>query len=146
MNEILQAGTIPYRIGPQGVEFLLVTSKKGKWIFPKGIVDPGETAPSTALKETREEAGIEGRLHEEELGNYRDSKGGKERRVRMFLLEYARDVEPWRERRHRLRRWCTFDVAFGLLKRKKVRAILEKAHEQLRDRAARRVGTPDRPG
>ncbi len=34
----------------------------GTWSFPKGVVEPGETADAAALRELREEAGLEGRV------------------------------------------------------------------------------------
>jgi 8-oxo-dGTP pyrophosphatase MutT (NUDIX family) len=49
-------------IRPQG--------KKGVWALPKGHIDAGESAAETALREVREETGVEGRLVEK-LGDVR---------------------------------------------------------------------------
>ena len=47
-----QASAIPYRLRDGQPEFCLITSiSTGKWGFPKGIVDPGETPEETAIKE-----------------------------------------------------------------------------------------------
>ena len=70
MTELLQAGAVPFRKKGSQLEFLLVTSHRGRWIFPKGIVEPGETAEQTALKEVQEEAGIRGVLLPEPVGEY----------------------------------------------------------------------------
>jgi 8-oxo-dGTP pyrophosphatase MutT (NUDIX family) len=35
---------------------------KGVWALPKGQIDPGEQAAETAVREVREETGVEGRL------------------------------------------------------------------------------------
>jgi 8-oxo-dGTP diphosphatase len=40
------------------------------WALPKGRIDPGETAAETAVREVREETGVEGRLVEK-LGDVR---------------------------------------------------------------------------
>ena len=36
----------------------------GKWVFPGGYVDRGETVPEAAVRETREEAGVEVSIRE----------------------------------------------------------------------------------
>ncbi|HET7572956.1 MAG TPA: NUDIX domain-containing protein [Gaiellaceae bacterium] len=38
---------------------LLVRSSFGRWTLPAGAVDPGETPAEAAVRETREEAGVE---------------------------------------------------------------------------------------
>jgi 8-oxo-dGTP pyrophosphatase MutT (NUDIX family) len=43
---------------------------EGVWALPKGRIDPGETAAETAVRETREETGVSGRLVEK-LGDVR---------------------------------------------------------------------------
>jgi len=42
----------------------------GTWVLPKGNVEPGEAPADTALREVREETGVEGRLVEK-LGDVR---------------------------------------------------------------------------
>lgn len=44
------------------VEVLMVTTAKGNWTFPKGLVDVGLTQDEVAAKEVLEEAGAKGRL------------------------------------------------------------------------------------
>ena len=39
-------------------EVLLLKHKSGSWVFPKGHIDPGETALQAALREVEEEAGV----------------------------------------------------------------------------------------
>jgi len=50
--------------GDGDITVLLVSSKKepGNWIFPKGHVERGESAAEAALRETEEEAGVDGAL------------------------------------------------------------------------------------
>jgi diadenosine hexaphosphate hydrolase (ATP-forming) len=59
-----QAGGIAFRGNGRDLQILLVTSKKqaGFWIFPKGHVEPGETAAQAGVRETIEEAGVAGEL------------------------------------------------------------------------------------
>ena len=44
--------------------------REGVWALPKGHIDPGESAAETAMREVREETGVEGRLVEK-LGDIR---------------------------------------------------------------------------
>jgi 8-oxo-dGTP pyrophosphatase MutT (NUDIX family) len=44
-------------IRPQG-------RKPGTWVLPKGNLDPGESPAETAVREVREETGLEGRIVE----------------------------------------------------------------------------------
>src|SRR5580704_9420683 len=59
-----QAGGIVYRLERGAPAILVVTSRKDpkQWIFPKGHIERGETPAATALRETFEEAGVEGEL------------------------------------------------------------------------------------
>ena len=68
------------------------------WALPKGRIDPGETAAETAVREVREETGVEGRLVEK-LGDVRyvytaSWEGGQGERifkvVSFFLLQAGR--------------------------------------------------------
>jgi len=49
-----------YRIRRRGIEFLLVQTRGGRWIFPKGGVEPGLTHAQSAAVEAFEEAGVHG--------------------------------------------------------------------------------------
>ena len=59
-----------YRFDGRGVEFLLVQTRKGRWTFPKGGVEPGLTHAQTAALEAFEEAGAHGRMEEESFTRY----------------------------------------------------------------------------
>jgi len=45
-------------------EVLLVHSNKGHWGFPKGHVEDGETEEQTAIREVKEETGIDVKINE----------------------------------------------------------------------------------
>ena len=52
MAFLRQAGAIPFRLVDGGdVEFLVITSTKGNWIFPKGIIEKDERMLSEILAE-----------------------------------------------------------------------------------------------
>ena len=71
---------------------------EGLWALPKGRIDPGESPAETAVREVREETGVEGRLVEK-LGDVRyvytaSYEGGSGERifkvVSFFLLGASR--------------------------------------------------------
>lgn len=57
--EVLAAGVLPWRTGPQGLEVLVIHRPRyDDWSWPKGKLDPGETLPECAVREVREETGL----------------------------------------------------------------------------------------
>lgn len=60
---VLAAGTVLWRPAGDQLELALVHRPKyDDWSLPKGKVDPGEHLATTAVRETREEAGFDGVL------------------------------------------------------------------------------------
>ena len=60
---MLAAGVLCWRRGPDGLQVLLVRSvAHDEWSWPKGRLEPGETAAAGALRETAEETGLPVRL------------------------------------------------------------------------------------
>lgn len=61
--DIVSAGAVVARKGPEGREVLLVHRPKyDDWSFPKGRQDPGEHVTATAVREVLEETGVQIRL------------------------------------------------------------------------------------
>jgi ADP-ribose pyrophosphatase YjhB (NUDIX family) len=123
---IRQAGAIAVKTGtPPSV--LLVRAKKdpSHWIFPKGHIQPGETAEDTAARELLEEAGIRGkpvrRAGESEF-QLRD----KRYHVVYFLLNYASTENKGED--GRTPRWCTVPQAVELLTFPESREMLKKMY------------------
>ena len=104
---------------------------KGQWIFPKGIVDPGETIEETAIKEAEEEAGLAGQIVGEPLGHFDDTKWGANLHVTVLLMEVSDTQADWLEADCRQRRWVAYEEASGLVSRKQLRAMLETAYDRI---------------
>ncbi|MBT00597.1 MAG: hypothetical protein CMI01_18285 [Oceanospirillaceae bacterium] len=113
-----QSAAIPYRIQSGEVEVLLITSSSGRyWVLPKGIVEPGLSPQASAAKEAREEAGIEGNVQEQALGQYRQAKWGAHCDIQVYPMRVTRELpdKEWEET-HRERRWLPLKQACSFLK------------------------------
>ncbi|HVA48448.1 MAG TPA: NUDIX hydrolase [Pirellulales bacterium] len=127
-SPIDQACAVPLRLCEHGTEVCLITSMgRGRWIFPKGVVDPGETHVTTALKEAREEAGIEGEILQPALGEYGDFKWNVPLRVTVFAMSVATAHDTWLEQGLRRRRWALVEEAHELLTEPSLREMLALA-------------------
>jgi len=68
-------------------EVLLIRDRNGYWVFPKGHIEPGETPEQAAVREVREETGIEAHIIAP-LGETRYvNDRGVPREVVWFLME-----------------------------------------------------------
>ena len=123
-----QAAAIPFRYREGALEICLVTTvKASRWTVPKGFIDPGETAPETALKEAREEAGIHGRVLGGPVGYYDTTKQGGRYRVAVYLMHVDRVDDAWQEQALRQRRWTSARRAEKLLAGRPVEAVFRRA-------------------
>lgn len=127
-----QSAVLPYRRRDGSLEVLLITSRSGRrWVLPKGIVEPGMTAPASAAKEAREEAGIGGAVSERSLGSYRQDKWGGTCRIEVFPMRVTSESEDWPEATIRRREWLPLSAAIERVKGKKLRRILQSLPERL---------------
>lgn len=92
-----EVAAVCYRISPEGVEFLLVQTRRGRWTFPKGGVETGLTHAQAAAREAFEEAGVHGRMEEAVFTCYRRRKIT----VNAYLCEVLRLDAPQEPGRHR---------------------------------------------
>ena len=123
-RRIAQACVIPFRRHGDDTTFCLITSlKKKRWIFPKGIIDPGETLEESALKEALEEAGLHGQIVGEPLGTYNDAKWGTKLHVAVVLMEVTVRDEQWPEADVRRRCWVAAEEAPRLPNRQPVSSL-----------------------
>ena len=123
-----QAVAIPFRRRHGAVEICLITTiKAGKWTVPKGFIDPGATAPETAVREAREEAGLHGRVKGGPVGYYDIAKEGGRYRVAVHLMYVDRVDDAWEEQSVRRRRWATVRQAEELLAGRPIEAVFRRA-------------------
>jgi 8-oxo-dGTP pyrophosphatase MutT (NUDIX family) len=122
---IQQAGAIASQRIAGRLAFLLVRAKNDPtvWIFPKGHVEDGETSQDTALRELREEAGVDGEILAL-AGTLEFVSGPEPVRVDYYLVRAIREV-PRSESRER--RWCPYEEALTLLSFEDARTLLTRA-------------------
>ena len=88
-----QVAAVCYRVRKNGIEFLLVQTRGGRWTFPKGSAEPGLTHAQAAALEAFEEAGVHGRMEELSFTRYVRRRRGEGREsvietvVNAFLCE-----------------------------------------------------------
>ena len=113
------------------VSVLLVSSKKepGNWIFPKGHVERGETAPEAALRETEEEAGVDGELLGP-VGSLEFEWRGRRYRVEYFLIRATAET-PRTDGRTKV--WLPFADALARLTYADTRRLLSDARPRMVD-------------
>lgn len=135
----VSAGGVAFRWRDSEPEIAIVSVKpKLRWQIPKGIVDPGESPQVTAVREVREEAGVEAdliKLIETIEYWYRSVKYGKPIRyhkfVHFYLLEYKSGDVANHDHEVEESRWVSFDEALRLLDFKSERDVVEKAREMI---------------
>lgn len=130
---ITQAIAIPYRLTSKDqVRFCTVTSnKKQIWIFPKGIVNSGETPEQTALKEAFEEAGLHGELDPQLLGSFTKKKWGRDVQTYVYLMRVTQVDDVWQESYKRRRRWQSPKKMLSKLGKPYLASYLEAAIKRI---------------
>lgn len=86
-------GVIPYRKTNGGIRYLVLLQTNGFWSFPKGHMEIFETEAETALRELKEETGLDARLDPDfrEMVSYPMSHG-KTKQVVVFPGEVTGEI------------------------------------------------------
>jgi len=132
----VSAGGVVYRRAAGAVEVALVrVGPKGRWQLPKGIVDEGEKPEETAVREVREEAGVDARIAAPldtieywYVGNEREGRRVRFHKfVHLFLLEYAAGDVADHDHEVDEARWVPLEEAAGMLAFDSERKALSQA-------------------
>lgn len=118
---------IPWRRHHRGIEILLVTSaRKKRWIIPKGVIEPGMGARASARKEALEEAGVDGIVSDERIGEYFYRKWNGNCRVQVFGMQVTDVHEHWDEEKVRKRRWVGLQQSQELVDTRDLKLLLRR--------------------
>lgn len=135
----VSAGGVAFRPGAATAEIVIVSvGAKLRWQLPKGIVDSGETPEITALREVREEAGIQTRLIQPidvieywYIGDLEGQRVRFHKFVHFFLLAYeSGEVQDHDHEVHEAR-WVSIEQALELLAFKGEKQMVQQASSMI---------------
>lgn len=127
-------GAVVYRITERNdIKILLVKNRNGKcWTFPKGHIEQGEDEKQTALREIKEETGLNVEIEDDfrQTSTYRPY--GKIRKTAVFFLARAeKSIISIQKKELDYYLWVSIDEALKLCKHKNDTNILNKVRERL---------------
>jgi 8-oxo-dGTP pyrophosphatase MutT (NUDIX family) len=134
----VSAGGVVYRDGDDGIEICLAARRTRRgdlvWGLPKGAVEPEETPEDAAVREVREESGLDAEI-EDDLGTIRYFyvwEGVRIRKqVRFFLMRATGgDIAEHDEEMEDVR-WFGLRRAVKRAAYRGEREVLERASERL---------------
>lgn len=134
MKKAFSAGGVVYKFEEGDLKILLIVTKNGKvWSLPKGIVEKDESSEEAAIREIKEETGVDGEIIDElgEVSYWFIHKNEKYfKRVKYFLVKYTGgDINPDEE--VDTAQWLSPKESLEKLTYKSDREILKKALEKI---------------
>jgi 8-oxo-dGTP diphosphatase len=136
----VSAGGVAFRRAGGAIEIAVIRPlATQRWQLPKGLVDPGESPEATAVREVREEAGVDGEIVApiEEIqywyvGTDRDGVRVRFHKSVHFYLIAVRSGDVSRhDREVEEARWATVDDALELLAFANERRVVKRAAEMI---------------
>jgi len=139
VRDQVSAGGVVYRGEKDRVEVVIVSvGRQGRWQLPKGLVDQGEKPEITAVREAREEAGVESEVvqHLETIEYWYAGLDGSERvrfhkRVHFYLLRYVAGDTADHDWEVNEARWAPIKDATSELTFNGERRVMERAAQLL---------------
>ncbi len=140
--EQISAGGVAFRAKNSRFEVVItLVNDKGRWQLPKGLIDKGESAETAALREVREEAGIEAELLEKletveywYFGKHKGEQVRFHKLVHFYLMKYTGGDIADHDHEVLEARWVSIDEAIKMLAFKGEKETAAKAKELLRKR------------
>ena len=139
----VSAGGVAYRELDGSLQVALISvGQEGRWQLPKGTVGKGESNEETAIREVREETGLQTELVQpidkiEYWFNYRDRSSPVRihKYVHFFLLRYLSGDIRDHDQEVNEARWVDIQQAEAMLTFESEKGILAKARGMLQGKA-----------
>lgn len=133
------AGGVAFRNREGRIQVALISvGSDNRWQLPKGLVDKGESTENAALREVREETGIDAviteRIDKVEYWYVSKEEGNPVRYhkfVYFYLLRYSSGDVRDHDQEVNEARWFDIDDAINKLAFKNEKKIMEKAKEMI---------------
>ena len=133
----ISAGGVAYRKRGKVVEIMVISvGPHNRWQLPKGLIDKGETSAEAALREVREEAGIEAEMIDliDKVEYWYYSKGSSKRVrfhkfVYFYLLRYKSGSTEDHDKEVKEARWVDINQGQGMLTFKSEKNMVVRAKE-----------------
>src|SRR6266704_7064695 len=136
---VTSAGGVVYRWDKENPLFLLLGSeKRGTWCLPKGLIEPDEDEVTTAIREVREETGVNRVKMKGKIGLIRYQFGYRaktfDKTVHFFLFETDQaDSKVGSE--HDFMEWMPFEKALDTISYPNEKEVLSKAKEMIQSKS-----------
>lgn len=136
----ISAGGVPFRQKDDRIEVALISvGEEPRWQLPKGLVGRNEAPEETALREVREETGLEttmlGTLDTIEYWYYATTRGGKRIRyhkfVHYYLLRYTSGDTADHDHEVNEARWFDMNEAVERLAFKNEKKVVRQAQKAI---------------
>lgn len=134
MKSEKSCGVIIYLDKPD-TRYLVVKSKtNGHWGFPKGHIEENETEIDAAIREVKEETGLEVLIHEDFKTSmeYMISESAIRKEVILFLGTPMSTTVTIQESEIAMYKWVTFTDTLNLFEYENQKQSLKQAHEFLK--------------
>ena len=128
--DISRAGGVVCRKKGDQLEYLLVraTRAPNEWVLPKGHIEPAETMEQTAVREVREETGVQARIGPV-LGVIEYTVADELVTIQFYLMQSVKEGKPSEKREHQ---WFPLAEALQKATHRQTRELLQEADTKMR--------------
>lgn len=140
----ISAGGVVFRLRPDdGFEVAIIRTHEGRWQLPKGWVEPEEQPEQTAIREVREEAGVDAEMVAPldlieywYVSKYDPEPARVHKYVHFFLLRYLAGSTDDHDDEVEEARFVDIGDALHMLDFRDERNVAQLAKDALQDAAA----------